>query len=109
MSSGKVASLPPPPLPPPPPPEPPDEQASVATARPTKSFQARMRTILSAAVLGIALGVLACDSGPDADSPAWAAEATSQGGAYRIAVRPRDAAAPRGELHDWIVRVERTD
>lgn len=61
------------------------------------------------AVLSIALALVGCDTGPDAGGPAWAAEATSQDARYRIAVRPRDAATPRGELHEWIVRVERTD
>jgi hypothetical protein len=36
-------------------------------------------------------------------------EASSQRGRYRIAVRPSEPSAPRGQLHEWIVRVERTD
>lgn len=77
------------------------------TSRTWPAEQTPMRSVL--AVLSIALALVGCDTGPDAGGPAWAAQATSQGGSYRIAVRPRDAAAPRGELHEWIVRVERTD
>jgi hypothetical protein len=72
-----------------------------------------MRCVLAG--LLIALGVVGCgggsdsgDSGPE-PAPAWAAEAPSQRGSYRIAVRPRDASAPRSQLHEWIVRVARSD
>ena len=66
-----------------------------------------MRSLLAG--LLVALGVVGCSAGSDGESPAWAGEATSADGRYRIAVRPRDASAPRGQLHEWIVRVERTD
>jgi hypothetical protein len=79
-----------------------------ALTRPAwRAEQIRMRLLL--AVLSIALALVGCDAGPDAGGPAWAGRATSQGGSHRVAVRPRDASAPRGELHEWIVRVERTD
>lgn len=60
--------------------------------------------------LCIAILALACGRGgdPDPASGGPVAVATSQAGRYRISVRPAQA-APLGALHEWIVRLERTD
>jgi hypothetical protein len=70
-----------------------------------------MRALLAGLLLGFGLGAGAggCGDGSGAGGPDWAGEATSQAGRYRIAVRPFDAAAPRGQLHAWVVRIARTD
>lgn len=65
---------------------------------------------LAGGLLALGLVVVGCGAGSDAEGRSdWAGEAVSEGGRYRIAVRARDAAAPRGQLHDWIVRIQRTD
>ena len=69
------------------------------------------RSWLLLAGLALAIG---CEGGrPQGDAAASGDElarvAASKSGRYRIGVRPADPSAVRSELHDWVVRIERTD
>jgi hypothetical protein len=73
---------------------------------------------LAIVLIGLGIGIGGCGRDPESgaspptptgDAPALGGVAISRGGHYRIDVRPADSPVTLGEMHDWVVHLERTD
>lgn len=88
---------------------------TAAGGQPPRVRRPATRLLALALLVGIGIG---CDpsAGGDGDAPPAVREpevvglaAASRAGRYRIAIRPADPPIVLGTMHDWVIRLERTD